>query len=57
MQEWMIVLAVLSGVLVTVGYMVTRALSMETGGYGAGGYGKLGEGDRQAKWLAEQQNK
>ncbi|MDH4230391.1 MAG: hypothetical protein OEW11_11725 [Nitrospirota bacterium] len=51
MTYW-IVLAVLATVFSAVVYMVTRALRMETGGYGAGGYGKLSEGDRQAQWEA-----
>ncbi|MDH4228489.1 MAG: hypothetical protein OEW11_01930 [Nitrospirota bacterium] len=51
MTYW-IVLAVLATVFASVVYMVSRALSMETRGYGHGGYGKLSEGDRQAQWEA-----
>lgn len=51
-MTYMVVLAVLATVMGAVVYMVSRALAMETRGYGAGGYGKLSEGDRQAQWLA-----
>jgi hypothetical protein len=51
MTYW-IVLAVLGGLMAWVVFMVSNALRMDTKGYGAGGYGRLSEGDRQANWEA-----